>query len=129
MGGNMMRGEGSVTIGSQTFSLVYDCNAVCVLEQALNMPLAKFANSQEWLASHTGLRALLYAGLSRHYKGMTLERCGDLLSGHNQMDIAGACMKAFIAAFPQATEGNADATEKSADGSGQNSSPSPVKAV
>jgi len=105
-----MRGEGIVAVGDKTFSLVYDCNAICVLEQTLGMTFADFSErakrGEMWFA---GIRALFFAGMQRNYKSMTLERCGDLLSDGDFNAITAGCIAALTGAFPKPNEGNAEA--------------------
>ena len=72
------RGETRVRIDGEDRVLAYDLNALCQVEEALGEPLSAVA-ARLGRPALRDLRALLWAGLQRHYPGTTLAMAGDLL--------------------------------------------------
>lgn len=120
---NPFRGETTLRAGGKDFTLVFNSNAMCALEQVLKMPFTQFGLRAA--QGHFGFeeaRAMLYVGMLKHHKSTTLERCGELMDEIGITETINLCMGAMKHVFPKAAEGNGEA----ASGTGSASSSPPV---
>jgi hypothetical protein len=81
---NPQRGEVPLTVGDRSFALVLDFDALCQLEDVLSVN-GQVVTAQEAIyhAMRSSLkytRALLWAGLRRHHKDVSLIQAGELIS-------------------------------------------------
>lgn len=104
-GVNPLRGEANLVIGDFTKILVFDVNAICLVENALDLPiydlLGKLKTDD---LSMIEARALLWAGLAKHHP-CTLTEAGDVMSDAGMIPVTLALLSALAAAFGLATEG------------------------
>ncbi|MGH7207748.1 MAG: hypothetical protein ACREIL_00020 [Nitrospiraceae bacterium] len=111
---NKYRGEAVLTVGERELHLVFDCNAVCALEQQVGLSFVEFAaKTGSGQTGFLGTRALLWAGLQARHKGLTLERCGDIISDVGMKLVLETCWSALRHVFPEPDEGNAVAAVES----------------
>jgi hypothetical protein len=107
---NKFRGEVKLTAGEKEFTLVYDCNAVCALEQALNLSMTEFAQrTAAGRLGFTGARALLWAGMLQKHASTTLAKCGDIVDEVGIKQITETCWDGLKHVFPELEAGNAEA--------------------
>ena len=107
---NKHRGEVELEVDGQTWTLRYSANALCELEDALNLGVAEIV---ETLQNPKGvriktLRALLWAGLRDRHPEMTLAMAGDLLTATGVPTAFEHVGQAIGRAFPQAKEARGD---------------------
>lgn len=106
---NPLRGEASIVLGDFTKILVFDVNAICLVENALDVTifdlLGKLRTDD---LSMIEARALLWAGLAKHHP-CTLTEAGEVMSDAGMVPVVSALMSALAAAFGLATEGKDDA--------------------
>ena len=94
---NPHRGEVSLLAGGKTYTLAYTINAVCELEAMLGRSLPEIVADM----SHMNvLRAVLWAGLRRHHKNLTVEDAGDLMDVAGVHEVVAAVKEAVTQAFP-----------------------------
>lgn len=75
---NRTKGEFTLDVGGERYTLVVDINACCAVESLLGVTYVQ-ASMQIARGSITALRGLLWAALQRHHKGTTLEDAGEIL--------------------------------------------------
>ena len=70
-----------ITINGKNYKIEYGFNAVCSLEDTVHQPLSDIVQqvSSGSLHSIKLMRAIFWAGLLAHNRGMTLERAGAIL--------------------------------------------------
>lgn len=106
---NRMRGESTLVVSGQTYTLVFNNNAMCALEGLLNESWTDFMERMKdkkvWLRD---IRALLWAELRARHGSVTLEQAGDILSEDGD-EATTRCMEAFSRAFPTPDAGNVEA--------------------
>jgi hypothetical protein len=130
--GNAVKGEVSFAQGGDTFTLVYDVDALCVAEEALDMAVEDILAQLNAKRRKMGVvRAVLWAGLRRHHPELTLLGVGQTFFGPGGLGILGAIVyiaDALNKAFPkpvadgEAASGEADPPPPAADGTGSGSS-------
>jgi len=103
---NPHRGAVALQAGKSAFTLSFSVNALCELEDALGLPVAKIAagmNDPENVRLKT-VRALVWAALRDHHEEISLKEAGEII---NDAGIP-ACMEkigqAFQLAFPDQPE-------------------------
>ena len=75
---NPVKGEVAFEVGSETYTLVLDFNAICELEDATDAPSAEtFARVERGFVSE--LARILWAALQRHHGEMSLRDARDLV--------------------------------------------------
>ncbi len=117
---NKYRGEAKLTVEEKEFTLVYDCNAVCALEQEMNLSMTEFAQrTAAGRLGFTGARALLWAGMLSKHQSTSLTKCGEIINEVGIKAVVETCWNALRHVFPTAEPdaGNAEAVT----GTGQNS--------
>lgn len=82
---NPYRGETSFDVGGKTYTLQFNSNACAELEDLLARGIVSIVQEiMSWSTEPERIslklfRALLWAGLRKHHRGMTVEMAGDLL--------------------------------------------------
>lgn len=96
---NAQRGEVTLTHGGVDYTLRYDVNAICNLEDALDKPIGEIVASMgEDNVSMRLVRAVFQAGLS---PAVTLETAGQIMSEIGTSQISEKVGRAFSLAFPE----------------------------
>ena len=79
--GNRFKGEVSITIDGETWTLVCDFNAMAEFEGATGKDaMAAFGQAEEGSVSIADLRHMVHAFLKAHHPGATLQDAGDIMS-------------------------------------------------
>lgn len=99
---NAARGEVTFKVGAARYTLKFSTNAICELEEHLDLGLNSIVANMERL---TTVRALLWAGLRAHHPEMTISGAGELIDKCGMTEATEVIGKALTAAFP-AKEGN-----------------------
>lgn len=94
---NPHRGEVALTAGGKVYTLTFDINAVCELEEALGKGVSEIVSDMSRVST---VRAVLWAGLRHHHK-VTLEEAGDIMHTAGAAATAQAINKAMGLAFAQ----------------------------
>ncbi len=80
---NRERGEVAVTVGGKEYTLVLKLNEMVALETVLSTPDQRVRMPEVWQEvmqdNQTYCRAVIWASLRKHHKGMTLEQVGELI--------------------------------------------------
>lgn len=114
---NRLRGE--ARIGGTDKTLVFDINALCSAEQALDTKIAELLPALAEGVSLVSLRALVWAGLQRMHP-CTMEEAGDVISDAGMEPVMAAMQEAMAGAFPQ-EERKANPRKRAQGGSGSGS--------
>lgn len=116
---NKLKGETHFRIGEETYRLLFDYEALCLIEDATDQAIEQVLLSvqRNSLRLRT-LRVFLWAGLQRHHPDVTREEAAGLIL---QSGIAAAQIhvaQAFAAAFPEPGEKDASPQETATDEDG-----------
>jgi hypothetical protein len=82
---NAHKGEVSLPVGGETYTLRYSYDSLCALEGITDRGFFELAAEMAGLAQEPGkfrlgtLRAVLWAALREHHKGITLQQAGELI--------------------------------------------------
>jgi hypothetical protein len=105
-----LKGEVEFVVGEQTYTLVYDYEALEMIEEAADKPISEvLAEAQRKTLRMKQLKLFLWAALQRHHEGMTQKEAADIALaagiGVTQLKVS----EAFIRAFPPREEAKAPA--------------------
>lgn len=79
---NPQKGEVSVTLDGQQYTLALTLNAMVEIEDLFGIPFMQVCEKAEE-ASPKHIRGLIWATLRKHHKELTVEQVGDLVDGGN----------------------------------------------
>src|SRR5690606_20676187 len=100
---NPYRGSVALQVGDQAYTLSFSVNALCELEDLLEMSVAKVGaimNDPEGVRMTT-VRALVWGALRDHHSEIDLKGAGDIASTAGIPACMEAIGKAFRLAFPR----------------------------
>ena len=100
---NQNRGEVALSVGDQSYKLSFSVNALCELEDALDMPVSKIA---ELLNDGANLRlsivrTVIWAALQDHHEGIELKQAGMIATEGGIPTVMNKIGEAFQLAFPK----------------------------
>lgn len=100
---NPHRGEVALTVGDLEYKLSFSINAICELEDALDMPVAKVAEALNDSASirMSMIRTVVWAALRDHHEAVTVKEAGQIATDAGVPVVMEAIGKAFTLAFPE----------------------------
>lgn len=104
---NPHRGQVTLQAGDTAYTLSFSVNALCVLEEELDMPVAKVAtamNDPETVRLSL-IRAVVWGALQDHHPEIDLAAAGSIASEAGIAATMEAVGRAFHLAFPEAGEG------------------------
>lgn len=106
---NPNRGEVALLVGDQEYKLSFSINAICELEDALDMPVAKVADKLNDTDNirMTMIRTVVWAALRDHHADMTVNDAGQIATDAGIPVVMEAIGRAFTLAFPE-TKGKAN---------------------
>lgn len=99
---NAIKGEVGFKVDGADFILVYDFNALCSIEQELEVDPTELGAK---LSSPTTIRTVFRIGLAAHHGAMSDLEAGRLIQGLGMQAAGETIAKAFKAAFPEADDG------------------------
>ncbi|WP_333702898.1 hypothetical protein [Sphingobium yanoikuyae] len=97
---NPLRGEASFKAGVSTFTLVFDVNAFCELEDETGFGVAELIEQIQDKPSFRLLRSIFCAGLQTHHPKTSLAEAGEIMSDAGLEGIKNALRAALQAAMP-----------------------------
>jgi uncharacterized membrane protein len=97
---NPLRGEASFKAGASTFTLVFDVNAFCELEDETGFGVAELIEQIQDKPSFRLLRSIFCAGLQTHHPKTSLAEAGEIMSDAGLEGIKNALRAALQAAMP-----------------------------
>lgn len=123
---NPIKGEVAFESGGDRYKLSYSTNALCELEDALNMSvneIGKLMSTPEKFRMSM-VRTIFWAGLIDNHPDFDIKTVGQLLRHVNPSEAIDLISRAFTLAFPEAQGGAARPPQGTPqpDGSGVNSS-------
>ena len=105
---NPLRGEATLAAGGIAYTLVYDINALCMAQEAVDVDIDVLLEEVERGKRLSIIRALLWAGLARRHSCSLLD-AGDIMTAAGVKATAEAVRGGLVAAFPAAVEDAAPA--------------------
>ncbi len=98
---NPQRGESLLKIGNKEYTLKYDCNAKAEFEASLGETMPLIGKRMEKAEmGFRDLRAMLWAGLRRYHRNITIEQAGDLIDTAGQDIVAEAVLSSWRNSLP-----------------------------
>lgn len=104
---NAIKGEVAFDLAGEPFTLVYSINALCVLEERLNMGVSEIGAKMGDEPRLGFIRTLFWAGLQDHHPALTETRAGEIIGEITPQRAGELIGEAFLKAFPQAEAANA----------------------
>jgi len=104
-----IKGDVAFQAAGNNWTLVYDFNALCTIEEELEVGVAEIG---EKLSSPGMIRAVFRIGLAAHHGAMSDLEAGRLIHDMGATAAAQIIGKAFQAAFPEASADGASAEGK-----------------
>ena len=101
---NPLRGQASFEAGASTFTLVFDVNAFCELEDETGFGVAELIDQIKDKPSFRLLRSIFCAGLQTHHPKTSLAEAGEIMSDAGLEGIKNALRSALQAAMPTAAD-------------------------
>lgn len=117
---NRHRGQASFEADGKTWLVSFSANALCELEDVLDMRVSEIA---EAMGDPKGMRlktarAVFWAGLQDNHPEVDVKAAGNLMTGRIP-EAMGVVGRAFALAFPEATAGaDVDPPKPGQDGTG-----------
>jgi hypothetical protein len=102
MTGNAVRGEVPFVVEGQSYTLVFDFNAICTVEEVFDLPIAQIGEKMAAGMRAGDLRKLIAAGLQDRHPGITDLQAGYLIGKLGAQVAAEKLAEAMQAAFPDA---------------------------
>lgn len=101
---NPHRGEVALKVGDLDYTLSFSINAICELEDALDMPVAKIADMMNDSSNlrMSLIRTVVWAALGDHHEGITPKEAGQIATQAGIPTVMEAIGEAFTLAFPEA---------------------------
>lgn len=93
----------TVELGGKTRRLIYDFNALCALEEDLDLPIVDLVKYLTGKVRLKDLRNILRVGLLHDEPSLTAEQVGSMITDIQDFDAIGKSIKASLeSAFPPA---------------------------
>lgn len=101
---NPNRGEVALLVGDREYKLSFSINAICELEDALDIPVAKVADKLNDAANirMSLIRTVVWAALRDHHEAVTVKEAGQIATDAGIPVVMEAIGRAFTLAFPEA---------------------------
>jgi hypothetical protein len=100
---NPQRGEVQLNAGKNAYTLVFNTNAICALENALDAGIGEIMPRMGRLSV---MRAMLWAGLLEHHKIATPEEVGAIVDEAGAPAAIEAINRGLMLAFPKPDQGS-----------------------
>ena len=114
---NPVKGEVGFSVGDGRFTLAYDFNALCTLEEDLGVSIEDVGAKME---SISAVRTMFRLGLEAHHGRISDIEAGNLIHRLGLAEAGALITKAFQGAFPDASgEGKAKPANRATRGSGR----------
>lgn len=113
---NPHRGEVAISVGDREYKLSFSVNAICELEDALDMPVSKIADSLNDAAGvrMSMVRTVVWAALRDHHEEVTVKEAGQIATDAGIPAVMEAIGRAFTLAFPDGSEAKGKANPQKA---------------
>ncbi|BBD01838.1 hypothetical protein [Sphingobium sp. YG1] len=100
---NPLRGEAAFKAGGASFTLVFDINTFCELEEETGLGVAELVEKIQEQPSFTLLRSIFCAGLQAHHPKTSIKEAGEIMSDAGLDVMKDALARALKAAMPAAS--------------------------
>ena len=107
---NPSKGEVALEAGGKAYKLCFSANALCELEDALDMPIEQIgvALSDPKLRRIKTVRACLWAGLTEFQPDITIKQAGEIVQELSLVKAMVLVGEAMTLAFPEQASGVPD---------------------
>lgn len=100
---NKHKGEVSLQVGSETYTMRLSINAMCNLEDSLKRPIDDIISDlSQGNVNMSTLRAIAHATLTDTHKDITLEAVGEIMSEVGVETVVAKLTESLRASFPEA---------------------------
>lgn len=97
---NPQRGEAAIRSDGQEYTLAFNHNALCILEDRFDKPISEIGQRLQAGIGVRDLRTILWVGLRKHHGELTEEQVGEIMDGMGGLEQVGEALgKAMAAAF------------------------------
>lgn len=112
---NAVKGEVAFEVDGLTYTLTFDFNAICTVEEVFDLPISKIGEKMSRGMRAGDLRTLIAAGLQAHHEGMSELQAGVLIGSVGAQVAADKLAEAMQAAFPaqEVAKGKTDPRRRS----------------
>lgn len=124
---NPHRGEVALKSGGKVYTLLFDINTLCEIEEALDVPLSQMGAVLNDGAKLSTIRTMVWAGLQNHHPEIDLKAAGAIIAGADLAEVSKAIGEGLVAALPKSEGGAANPgprpapTKKARAGTGKRS--------
>jgi hypothetical protein len=101
MTANPIKGEVAFEADGQAYILVMDFNALCILEDSLDLGVQEIVARLETQVRGGFLRSLVWAGLQEHQPGITEKAAGQIVGAYGFDKTVALVIEGFAKAFPK----------------------------
>lgn len=108
---NGVRGETELEVEGERYLLVLDFNALCSLEDHLDLSVADITQRLRGNIRGSFLRSVLWGALQRHHEGVSEAEAGNIIQAAGVSEVLLKIWEAVNRAFPAKAEGDANAPE------------------
>lgn len=105
---NPLRGDAELKAGDKTYTIVFDVNAFCELEDDTGLDINGIVAAVNERPSVKLLRDLFTAGLQKHHQGTTKIEAGDIMSDAGVEALEQVLVKALVQALPPEAKGKTE---------------------
>jgi hypothetical protein len=98
---NPLKGEVSIEVDGETYTLVYSLNTLCEIEDKLGGAVSDIASLGASGRRWNTLRTVFWAALQDYHPEITLQQAGRMVSAMGLTKADEAVGKAFALAFPE----------------------------
>jgi hypothetical protein len=109
---NPLRGQASFKAGASEFTLVFDINTFCELEDETGLAVAELVDQIQDKPSFKLLRSIFCAGLQAHHPQTAIKEAGEIMSDAGLDVMKDALARALKAAMPAPSGDKAGAEGK-----------------
>ncbi|KMS54721.1 hypothetical protein [Sphingobium cupriresistens] len=109
---NPLRGQASFKAGASEFTLVFDINTFCELEDETGLGVADLVEQIQDKPSFKLLRSIFCAGLQAHHPQTSIVEAGEIMSDAGLDVMKDALARALKAAMPAPSDDTASAEGK-----------------
>ena len=108
---NSLRGEASFKAGAADYTLVFDINVFCTLEDETGLGVSELIDQVQSKPSFKLLRSIFCAGLQSHHPRTTIAEAGEIMSDAGLETMQDALSRALQAAMPAPEKPTSASTE------------------
>lgn len=98
---NPHKGEVALKSNGKVYTLLFDINTICEIEQALDASISELGDVLSEGAKLSTIRVMIWAGLQHHHPGLSLQDAGHVIAGSDMKEMSQALGQGLASAFPK----------------------------